>query len=129
MNDVSNVYQGPDAQLSALPPQLKLPHSKLGVASFVMILISGVIMLGLVFYAAYLELNTEGGIDEESTEAVLVGLGIIVLLGSFVVSLGLGIAGICQKNVQKVFSILGVIFSSVALLGVVGLLVLGFYVG
>jgi hypothetical protein len=75
--------------------------------------------------AGYLELQTPGGMNEESPTAIVLGLlvigvGLLVLLG-----LGLGIAGLFQSDRRKVFSVLGVVINAAIVAGTIGLMVLG----
>lgn len=58
-------------------------------------------------------------------EAILVGLMIIFMMLVCLVSLGLGIGGLVQKDRQKIFAILGTTFSGLIILGTVGLIALG----
>ncbi len=104
---------------------VKLKHSGIGIASFVISIIVGVLIVILVMFAAVMEATTPGGIDDESAEAVIVGLLIITLILADLVAMGLGIAGLVQKNRKKVFATLGTIFSSVAVVGTVALIFVG----
>jgi len=55
----------------------------------------------------------------------IVGLAIIGLLAVDALAAGLGIAAVCQSGTKRIFGILGLIFSSVTIIGTVGLIVLG----
>lgn len=55
----------------------------------------------------------------------LVGLFIIILAAGDAVAAGLGIAALCQKGKNRLFALLGVIFSGMTIAGVVGLIVIG----
>jgi hypothetical protein len=46
----------------------------------------------------------------------LIGLGIILAVFVLLISLGLGIGGLIQKERKRIFSVLGVVFSSFTLL-------------
>jgi hypothetical protein len=79
----------------------------------------------LIAIAGVVSVTTPGGIDEDSPVAIFVGL---VMCGGLLVNLaalGLGIAGLCQPQRKKLFAILGVVTSSVVLLGVLFLMVVG----
>ena len=91
-------------------------HSKLGIASFVTAIVGGLSFLTLGVSLGYMELNTPGGIDETSKAVILMGLGIILALFILLISLGLGIGGLIQKERKKIFSVLGVVFSFFILL-------------
>jgi hypothetical protein len=100
-------------------------HSGFGIASFLIAVGAGLLEFALVAAAAVLEASTPGGIDEDSPVAILLGLGIFGGLCIALVGIGLGVAGLCQQNRSKVFAVLGVVFGSAVLLGVLLLLVIG----
>ena len=100
-------------------------HSGIGIASFVISIVAGILIFIVLGIAGSLEASTPGGIDENSTEAVMIGLAIIGLLFLNVLSVGLGIGGLLQKERKKIFAILGTVFSSFLILSVIGLMVLG----
>ena len=100
-------------------------HSGLGVASFVTSLISGVVIFLLLAVAGVMEASTPGGISEDSLSAMVVGLILLLFLGVALVALGLGIAGLLQKNRKKIFALLGSIFSAATLLCTIGIVALG----
>ncbi|MEJ2437470.1 MAG: hypothetical protein P8Y49_07125 [Sulfurovaceae bacterium] len=100
-------------------------HSGIGIASFVISIVAGILIFIVLAIAGSIEASTPGGIDENSTEAVMIGLAIIGLLFLNVLSVGLGIGGLLQKERKKIFAILGTVFSSFFILGVIGLMVLG----
>ena len=100
------------------------PHSKLGIASFIMsVVITALIFLAIIF--AGVMATSTGGVDETSTEAIILGLVIIGMLLLDLVALGLGIGAIFQKDRNKLFAILGIIISAVTLLGTISLIVIG----
>jgi hypothetical protein len=103
----------------------ELPHSGFGVASFVISLVVGALEFVLVGVAGYLESSKPGGLDEESPEAVLLGLGIIG--GAIVAVLGImiGIAGLVQDRRRKVFAGLGVACNILIIIGIAVLIVIG----
>jgi hypothetical protein len=100
-------------------------HSGLGIASTVLSVLIGIAIFALVVIAGVLHTTTPGGLTETSPAAIIVGLGIIGGIILDIVALGLGIAGLTQQNRQKIFPILGTLFSSLTLLGTIGLIVLG----
>lgn len=100
-------------------------QSGLGIASFIIALVGGFVMFAVFGIAGYLEHTMDGGMTEESPEAVLVGLammgdGLLVLLG-----LGLGIAGLFQSDRKKLFAILGLALNGLIVLGAAGLVAIG----
>jgi hypothetical protein len=97
-------------------------HSKLGVASFIISVVSAIALLVIIILAAYF---VSQSMDENSIEMIAVGLFMFLFIGISCVALGLGIAGLVQKNVNKIFAILGTIFSAVSVLGMIALITLG----
>lgn len=100
-------------------------HSGLGIASFALSLLMGLIILGLVITAGVMEVTTPGGVDEESPQAVVLGCFLIIAMLADLAALGLGIGGLIQKDRKKIFAILGTVFSGLTLLGTLGLMVAG----
>ena len=109
------------------PPEQK--HSGLGVASFVISVITAVLAFLLIVGAGVLEVTTPGGVDEESAVAIVVGLLIIGCMVIDLVALGLGIAGLVQRDRKKVFAVLGTVFSAATILGIIFVIMLGMMAG
>jgi len=107
----------------------KQKHSGLGIASFILSIASAVLIFLLIAIAGIMEASSPTGMDEESAAAVMVGLFLFIFLGATLVALGLGIGGLFQKERQKIFAILGVVFSVVTLLGTVLLIMIGLSMG
>ncbi|MGV7115868.1 hypothetical protein [Paenibacillus kyungheensis] len=112
----------------ALPPGQKWPHSKLGVASFVIGLSTIVINIILVVIAVIMVASAVGStgtslemLDEENITAwmsgMLGGLVVLILIWGFMIfanftGLVLGIVGCCIKQRRKIFAILGVVLNA-----------------
>lgn len=101
-------------------------HSGLGIASFIISMAVGILMLLLFAVAGVMETSTPGGIDESSAGAMLVGLFLIGLLFLDVIALGLGIAGLTQSHRNRIFAILGMVFASSTMIITLFLMLLGF---
>jgi hypothetical protein len=99
-----------------------MKHSGLGIASFCVSLFCGLLAVMLVAVSGFL---VASGQNEESIGLILAGLGIIGDILLMLIALGLGIAGACMKDRRKIFAILGIIFSSLGLVCIGGLMVLG----
>lgn len=99
--------------------QLKIAvrHSGLGITSFVISLVMFIFFFILVTIAGVIEISTPGGMSEESPIAVIMGMFTILGILLCLVGCGFGIAGFCQKECKKIFSILGIIFNGIILLG------------
>lgn len=116
------------AASSTAPPTASSPaprHSGLGIASFVISLVAGALLLLFVGIAGVLTVTQPGGLDENSPQAVMLGLLIITILIVVLVALGLGIGGLVQRERKKIFAALGTIFSAAIFLGGVLLIVVG----
>ena len=100
-------------------------HSRLGIASFITSIVSGILIFIVIVIAGVIEASTPGGMDEESAGAAMVGFAAIALLNAELVALGLGIAGLLQKERKKIFAILGVVFSAGTFVLVILLMILG----
>ena len=103
-----------------------LKHSRLGVASFVISLVTFVVEVIVIVLAGVLEI--EGQMSETSSAVVIVGM--LIMLGMFanLVGVGLGIAAVVQKKAKKLFGILGLIFNSCLILLILGLMIIGIMV-
>jgi hypothetical protein len=100
-----------------------------GIVSFIIGIASGLVICVLIVVAVILTLEAGGNLDENSPEAMIVGLGIIGALGLALVGLILGIIGLGGDRPLKVLAGLGVVFNGLILLGTLGLIVLGIAVG
>jgi len=100
-------------------------NSGLGLASFITSVVSGVLIFLTIVVAGVLQVTTPGGVDENSATNIIIGLFIIGFLFATLVAIGLGIGGLFQKERKKIFSILGIIFSSVTLLCTVFVIIVG----
>ena len=101
-----------------------MTHSKLGLTSFIISIVCSLLMFLAFGIAGVMEMNTPGGMDEESVRAMIVGLAIIGLILIQGLSFILGTAGLFQKGKKKVFAIIGMlcsaftVFCTLALIGI-----------
>lgn len=100
-------------------------QSGLGIASFVLSIVSTLLLFVLFIVAGIMEISTPGGIDEDSPQTIALGLTIILCVIGEMVAIGLGIAAVCQSDRKKVLGILGLVFSSTAALMTLLLIALG----
>lgn len=105
------------------PTELK--HSGVGIASFVLSLLSGVSLFALFGVAAYMASQSPGGMSEDDPTAMLLGFALIGAGMAQFLAVILGVVGLFQANRKKIFAILGTIFSLLAILSFGGLMVLG----
>lgn len=106
---------------NSIPTQ---PHSGLGIASFIISLAAGVVLVILLGVAGVLDAKT-GGIDEESAAAVIIGLVMLFAGLAQLLALGLGIAALVQTGCHKLYGVLGTVFATTGLVGTLMLLLLG----
>lgn len=105
------------------PPQA---HSGIGIASFVLSLILFPAWIILFFYAGYVQVSAqEYGANMYQEIAMIIGLFFFVLLAVNILSLLLGIVGCIQKKNKKLFAILGLVLSFLALALVMIIFILG----
>lgn len=115
---------------SSFAPQqistLEMKHSGVGIASFVMSLLSGISLFALFAIAGYMESQSATGMSEDDPTTMLLGFALIAAgLAQFLAAI-LGVVGLFQSNRKKLFAVLGTIFSVLAILLFGGLMVLGF---
>lgn len=111
------------------PNHTKQRHSGVGVASFVISLAASILVFIVVMILGAMEASMPGGIDEDSAGAVVLGLFLFALLLPILVALGLGIGGLVQKEKKKIFAVLGTVFSSATIMGLILLMVVGLLYG
>ncbi len=107
------------------PVQPSQKHSGIGITSFVISIVAAIAIFVVFVIAGILEASTPGGLDEKSAAAIITGLGIIALILVDIVALGLGIAGLFQRERIKLFAILGAVFSFATVGCTIVLIVLG----
>lgn len=100
-------------------------HSGLGIASFVTSLASGIMIFLLIIIAAVMKTSAPESMDGKSAGATIVGLLLFAFIGTSLVALGLGIGGLLKKDRKKIFAILGTVFSAVAIVGTISLIMFG----
>lgn len=108
------------------PPQRKLKQSGLGIASFALAILVGTAEFILLIVAGVLEEQTPGGIDEDGPATLVLG---VLFLGGMAMSLvgcTLAIAGLIQGGRSKIFPVLGLVFNGMIILGVIGIIIIGF---
>lgn len=97
-------------------------HSRFGIASFVISVAVGVLLMGVLIVAGFLHnLHPTGPYPGQ----MVVGLLTIGLLFADLAAMGLGIAAVSEEGRKKVFGVLGLAFSGLTILATVALIVLG----
>lgn len=104
-------------------------QSGLGIASLILSIVSALAIFLLVVLAGVVESTTPGGMDENSAEAMLIGLLLFAFMGAALLGLGLGIGGLLQQNRAKTLAIVGTVVSAITLVGSVSIILLGLAMG
>jgi hypothetical protein len=107
------------------PAALPDKHSGLGIASFILALLSGVGLIVSITIAVLVEQKSPGALDHEGDEAVALGVAVIVGAGMCLLGLILGIIGCCQKDRKRVFAVIGTVLNGLILFGLCGLMSIG----
>ncbi|RIX52413.1 hypothetical protein D3P08_13125 [Paenibacillus nanensis] len=118
-----------------------LKHSGLGIASFVLAIVSILaLIIGIIMSVAaaanYMNVSPSdieseilAGSGEEFAAFVGAGLLMMLSIGLSIIGLVLGIIGLVIKNRKKIFGIIGVILNALLILGLVLLMALGLALG
>ena len=100
------------------------PHSGLGIASFDISLGAGAVLCIVIGIAGVLD-TQPGGLDEDSVAAGLLGLAMVATGLAQTLALGLGIAALVQAGRNKLYGVLGTVFSATGLAGTALMFLLG----
>jgi len=112
-----------------------IKHSKLGITSFILAFVSGlIVIIGIVIStrAVIGLVDPSMAMDPNSLAPELMGpmmiAGVVMFLGAGLSFLGLilGIIGLFMKNTKKIFAILGTILNGLPIIIVLILMVIGF---
>jgi len=108
-----------------LEPFPKQRRSKLGIASLALSIlgISGIV--GMLSTTIFLEVTTEGGFDEESSWANVLVLSVIGSVGALLLGVVIGVAGLCQKSIDRTAAAIGLGVGILGLAISAGLALLG----
>ncbi len=103
------------------PQEASSKHSKMGIASFIISIVQGIVTMVTMVMAGVV--TTWGPQAEHQTAFMIIGFIIFGGIFAHITGTGLGIAGVCQRNSKKVFSVLGLILNFGAVLVI--LLIMG----
>ena len=124
ISEQENIYQSSDAvDASGVRPQDK--NSKIGIASFVLLLLGiadGVIVIG---YSMYLGATGQGDLEAGEFKVIMLGFGVLLSIVLLMVSFVLGVIGLFQSQHRRTFAILGTSISAVFILVLAGLVWIG----
>lgn len=99
--------------------------SVLGIISIIIAIVMGTLIFVVIVIAGYLELNTPGGIDDNSPILALIGVVAIGVMLAHIIGATLGFVGLLQPNKKKLFAAVGAFLNSFILLSVIGLIIFG----
>ena len=124
-----NYWQSNDVpvqgQQYGIPEPQARKHSGLGIASFIISIVAGIVMFVLIVMAMVLSAQTGEELDEESPQTILLGCSVLTAGLLYLIGIGLAIGGLCQRNRYKVFAVLGLAINIISVLGIAGLMVIG----
>lgn len=119
-NPGSGGWQEPSEQYP-YPPAPGQPerkgHSGVGIASFILGVLSILVLVGLIVAVAVVEVTNPGAIDSDA-EPVTTVLGLVVMLTFLITIIGttLGVVGLFDTQRNKLFAILGTTFNGMIIL-------------
>ena len=88
-------------------------HSGLGTASAIIALVLVISFFELFLIVGAITKTSADLLTEDSSVTITIALLVILGLAASLVGIGLGIAGVFQRNRRKVFALLGVLFNAV----------------
>lgn len=99
-----------------------IKHSGLGITSFIIGIIQSIVSFTAIIISGVIY-----SIPTENQEIIFAIIGLVIFVGLFIhlIGIGLGIAGLLQKNRKKVFSILGLIFNISCVMVVILIICIG----
>lgn len=120
-----NVNSINQPQVQYLPPEyVKLKHSGLGIASLTIGLINLIFILSLII-RAFILAGITGDVKPDDPFIIAAGFGFLGGCAVFFWGIIFSIAGRCNPDLNKMFSILGLALNIALLLVLIGLVILG----
>ena len=111
--------------MQAMQDTVTRRHGGLGVTSFILGILSIFLIAGFFGFAGYI---SQGGGQRTDETNLIAGIIILALFCVSLLGIGLGIGGAVSRSSKKVFPVLGIVFSTGALLITAGLIGLGLWV-
>lgn len=107
------------------PAPVAPKHSGMGVVSFIISLLSFFIFVCTIIAGGIIAMKNPDTLSQPGGASVVIGM--LILMGFFLcfVGIGLGIAGLVQKDRKKIFALLGLIFNSAVFIGVAAMIIMG----
>jgi hypothetical protein len=100
-----------------------LPHSGFGIAAFILAILVGTFLFLLIVVVGIMTMG--GDLDEDSPEAMVLGLAIFAAAGLDIIAIILGVIGLCLPGRNRLFAILGTVLGGLVLVGLCGLVAAG----
>jgi len=100
-------------------------QSSLGITSFVLALLFTLFTFAVFIVAEVFMKATESGMPEGSAQFIVLGFLAKFGVVGCLIGLGLGIAGILDKNRRKSFSVLGIVINAALIAAILKVLILG----
>ena len=102
----------------------KQNESNIGIASFVTSVVSGLFIFMIFVLATVMQ--AEGyDMDGDSAIEIVLVIALYFFIGATLVAHGLGITGLFQKDRNKIYAILGTVFSAILLIATTFIMLLG----
>jgi hypothetical protein len=98
-------------------------HSRVGIVSLVIAVLSGIGMCCMMTFAATQANNAE--MTEDSPMAIALGLMLLGDIFFALVGIGFGVAGFFAQERKKLFPVLGTILNTVTVVAIVFVIILG----
>src|SRR5262249_27350452 len=111
------------------PREEEQRQSGWGVASFVTAMVSGLGAVALIALGILMTIGNGGDLDENTPEAIFLGLSLVACLFGGRVGGVLGLIGVLQPDRKKVLAVLGLSFNALTVAAVIGLVVVGVAMG
>jgi hypothetical protein len=92
-------------------------HSKIGIASLVAGVSAGILTIALLLFTGYIALSNPEGIEEDSPILFVIGFFGLVFPLVALVGLGLGIAGLYERDRKKTLPLFGIVSCAIVLFG------------
>ncbi|MBN2022695.1 MAG: hypothetical protein JW809_07855 [Pirellulales bacterium] len=125
MDDLATYYRPPAFDFAPPPPRER--HSRLGIASFVLALLSGFAIVA-AFSAIFVMAIDAPQRRPDTLFALAIGTTILASMAVSFVGLALGIASVVQSTRKRVFGILGLVFNTILFFAMCGIMAIGFVV-
>jgi len=91
--------------------QVKSQNSGLGISSFILSIVAFFMQIFVYIFITIKQFSDPQWLEQKSIGTALIGLLMIGSIFIVLVGIGLGIAGVLQKEKRKTFSILGLVFN------------------